>query len=119
MHIPFYQKKRLKFTKKLVIVLKVFFLGFFQRTCFIFLKNKFSEIFISLYAYYVFSDLNLINYFLDTEVRYTIQLESGTLLNWSPVHYSTGVRCIIKLLRKLLHYLPKFILQYSPIRPLA
>ena len=72
-------KKEIKVYKKTCNCTESLFLGFFQRTCFIFLKNKFSEIFISLYAYYVFSDLNLINYFLDTEVRYTIHLESGIL----------------------------------------
>ena len=30
-----------------------------------------------------------------TRVWYTIQLESGALFNWSPVHYSTKVRYII------------------------
>ena len=54
-----------------------------------FLKNSFSflEIFIFAILLLCIFDLNLINYFLDTEFRYTIQLESGTLFNLGPVHY--------------------------------
>ena len=81
------------------IGLKDFFWEGFLGLILFFLKNSFSFSKIFLFAILLLCifDLNLINYFLDTEVWYTIQLESGTLFNWSPVHYSTGVRCIIQL----------------------
>ena len=76
--------------------MKVFFLGFLRGLVLFFLKNNFSEMFIFAILLLCIFDPNSISYLMDTEVRYTIQLESGTLFNWSPVHY-----------------LPKIILQAS------
>ena len=59
--------------------MKVFFLGFLRGLVLFFLKNNFSEMFIFAILLLCIFDPNSISYLMDTEVRYTIQLESGAL----------------------------------------